>query len=385
MRPKVTVITVNYNSSRKWSVIKHSLESVLSLEYRPLEVLIVDNGSDDGSYERIIELVGTLKRDKNVEVRVIRLSRNYGFAFANIIAYRLRSSDTKYIALINNDLAPEPDSLEALVRVLESHPKIAGIQGAILTWDGKYVDSYGCMMANHGTTYAVGFGMDSAIINSLKPIAVTYADGAYSVYRVEAIEKCGGLFMPYFFMWGDDYELGIRLWRCGYIIVALPVVAGKHCRGATTSSSNGRDSLQPPTLPPTLRRWKLSSNVAVIVLYGRPWIVQLLLKTLPITLARSFVERNKLILRGLLDGIKLGLKLRKKMPPDHKFMKEPMIRVGLVDVLKEVTLLTKNYLRYGPRTLQAYRLAVTRSLGEKALSKHGIPCTLATLLKDLQE
>jgi len=66
--------------------------------------------------------------------------------------------------------------------------------------------------------YSVGSGLKSFYAYKLRPIAVTYIDGAFSVFRIEAIEKSGGLFMPYFFMWGDDYELGIRLWRKGLCI-----------------------------------------------------------------------------------------------------------------------------------------------------------------------
>lgn len=146
--------------------------------------------------------------------------------------------------------------MEALVSALESNPEIGGVQGVILTWDGERIDSYGVMMSDHGNFYPIGYSMSSAVVSNLKPIAVTHAIGSYSVYKVEAIEKCGGLFLPYFFMWGDDYELGIRLWRYGYVVMAIPVAVGRHYRGATTSSLSSRGILE---------YWFSASKTAVMV------------------------------------------------------------------------------------------------------------------------
>ena len=68
VRPKATVIVVNYNSRGKWDVVRGSLEGVLRLSYRPLEVIIVDNGSTDGSFELIMDMLRGV--GQGVEVRI---------------------------------------------------------------------------------------------------------------------------------------------------------------------------------------------------------------------------------------------------------------------------------------------------------------------------
>jgi cellulose synthase/poly-beta-1,6-N-acetylglucosamine synthase-like glycosyltransferase len=103
MKPKATAIVVNYNSLGKWDIIESCLKRIFSLNYRPLEIIVVDNGSDDGSFELIKQLIEEIRQDEGFKIRIIRLSKNYGFAAANIIAYRLRDPESKYIALINND------------------------------------------------------------------------------------------------------------------------------------------------------------------------------------------------------------------------------------------------------------------------------------------
>jgi len=372
MRPLVTVIVVNYNSSKIKEVVSKSIKSILSLKYRPLEVIIVDNGSIDGSYEYIKQLIENVKQDKGLTVKIVRLSRNYGFAVANIVAYRLRDPRSRYVVLVNNDLAPEPDSLQKLIKILEKHHRVAGLQGIILTWDGRYIDTYGALVSDHGISYAVASFMESAYIQELKPVIPTYVDGAFSVYRVEALEKSGGLFMPYFFMWGDDYELGIRLWRSGYVLAAVPIVVGRHYRGASTQLGGHSIIFETPRLPYILEYWSWVSNIAVaVVLYGYPYPLQLL-KRVPTTLIAALLKRSKAILRGFLDGIRLGFKLRMlllRQKPWLRFVREPRLRTRLI---RELTLLTRLYIRYGKRASRMYYILVTRSIGKKFTLRNNI-------------
>ncbi len=363
--PKVTVIVVNYNSRDKWHIVEHCLKKIFSLKYRPIKIIIVDNGSTDGSYELIEQLVKCTEQNEKIEIRVLRLSRNYGFAIANIIAYKLRDPRSKYVALINNDLAPEPNSLERLVSILEKYPKIAGIQGIILSWDGRYIDSYGALVTDHGICYNVASGMRHVGVQKLKPIVVTYVDGAFSVYRVDALERAGGLFIPYFFMWGDDYELGIRLWRSGYILMAVPIVVGKHYRGASTQLDRCNTIFIPPRLPYILEYWSWASDIAVtVVLYGYIYPLQLL-KRIPTTFIAALLKHSKAILRGFLDGIRLGLRLRKMVlnqKPWLKVPKEPRLKSRL---LWELALLIRLYLKYGMKASRIYYILIARSLSKR--------------------
>ncbi|MDW7969279.1 MAG: glycosyltransferase, partial [Sulfolobales archaeon] len=88
--PKVTVIVVNYNISRIYDIVRESIEGILGLDYRPLEIILVDNGSSDNTYRLLVEMVDK-KASKDVDVKILRLSKNYGFAVANNIAFMMRS------------------------------------------------------------------------------------------------------------------------------------------------------------------------------------------------------------------------------------------------------------------------------------------------------
>jgi GT2 family glycosyltransferase len=360
---------VNYNSRGKWDIVGSSLRCILSIDYRPLEIIIVDNGSTDGSFEMIKQLLSNVKFDADLNVKIIRLSKNYGFAVANVIAYRFRDPNSKYIALINNDACPERDSLKKLVNYLETlGGKVAGLQGIILSWDGRYVLSYGGFTLDHGLLKGgIGAFMESNIATQLKPVIATYIDGAYSLYRVEALEKVGGLFLPYFFMWGDDYELGVRLWRAGYILLALPIVVARHYSGATTSIKSSLHDVQ--TMSYIYEYWYRVGNVAVDILYNYPWHLFALMRKIISLLSYALVKRSKAVLRGVIDGIRLGIKLRKKIlqtMPWLKNCREPTIRTR---ALHETAFLIWLSLKYGfKHSGRLYYILIARSLGRKCLN-----------------
>jgi GT2 family glycosyltransferase len=369
MKQKVTVIVVNYNSCKRWPIIEACLKGILSLEYRPLEIIIVDNGSTDNSLEKIKQILTKIKQDQNFRIKLIKLSKNYGFAVANLIAYKFRDRDSEYVALINNDVYPEPESLGKLIRFLEKSERIACVQGANLSWDGCHILTYGGFLTDHGLSGGIAAFIESTTISSMKPIAVAFVDGAYSVCRVDAIEKAGGLFMPYFFMWGDDYELGIRMWRRGFIMVAVPIVASKHYSGASTNRDESSSIFEPTRMTRTYEYWHWTSNIAVLTLYGYLYIFQLL-KRLPTAVAFAVMKKSRIVLRGFIDGVKLGMELRKRLLKNEKWLRFPKEPIFRTNVLHEVALLLQLYLRFGYRASRLYYILIARSIGRKYLKQN---------------
>jgi len=372
-KPKVTVIVVNYNSEAKWRIIEKSLRSIFSLSYRPLEVIIVDNGSIDNSFELIKQFINKIRNNEDFNVKVIRLSKNYGFAVANIIGYRFRDPSSKYVALINNDFCAEPDSLDRLVRILEISEKIAGVQGITLTWDGSHILTYGGFVTDDGGLKG-GIGAFTSftpeVLANLRPIIVTFLDGAYSVYRVSAIEKAGGLFMPYFFMWGDDYELGIRLWRTGFALLAVPIVAGRHYAGATTQLNRSGSIYEPSRTSYIYEYWSWVSDIAVTtVLYGSPYLLQLL-RRLPITLALAMLRNSKAIISGFFDGTKLGITLRTKVLKEKPWLKVPKEPRFKTRLLFGLIFLAYLVLKYKTRASRIYYILITRALLKHLIKIH---------------
>jgi GT2 family glycosyltransferase len=353
-RPLVTVIVLNFNSMKIKNVITESLRAIFNLKYRPLEIIIVDNGSNDGSFDYIKNLAMILA-PRDVKVRFLKLSKNYGFAIANNIAFAQRNKETKYVALINNDLAPYPDSLTKLVELLEKNDEIGGCQGKILTWDEQKIDSAGCWLTSYGNAYAIGQTLPAC--SCYVPMYVSYTDGAYSVYRVEAILRCGGLFLPYFFMYGDDYELGIRLWRSGYKLYYVPIIAGRHYRSATSMRSN---------IKPWVEYWAWRSEFSIIIMYDNLWLMRVLLR-IPMTLLGALVTRRKSIMRGFIDGIRMGLKLRSRTRSFRiSQWREPRLKMS---IFKWYAQLVKFFIRYGMNASRAHYVLTSKMLGIKATSQ----------------
>ncbi len=294
--PATNVIVVNSNSSSKTDVILECVEAILELRYAPLRVVIVDNGSTDGSGVGLQHIVASYAR-KGIDVRLVRLPRNMGFGAANNLGFSLYAGISKYVALINSDLAPEPDSLMELIDHLERHPNVAGVQGKILTWDGRRIDNAGCYLSDVWYVLIRGRSVPSSANYPRAP--VSYVDGAYSVYRAEAVAKAGGLFIPDFFLYGDDYELAQRLWAAGYTLEYVPILAGRHYSGASADHSE-KETVY----------FAYRGEAGVMVLHDPFWFVKIIACVLQ--LFGHIITHENYATRGVIDGIRLGLKLRRR-------------------------------------------------------------------------
>jgi len=178
-----------------------SLEGVFGLDYPNLEVVIVGNGSTDGSFEAIKRFVEE-KRPSGVRVKVLRLGRNYGFAGGVNRGYAARDPDSKYVVLLNNDTVPYPDSLSRMVEVLEAHEGLGALQGIVVRYeDPNRVDTAGGFLTELLTSHLAFSGSSPQSVKH--EFYVTYVDGSYSVYSVEALRKALG--------WSDSCSMTTHL------------------------------------------------------------------------------------------------------------------------------------------------------------------------------
>lgn len=102
MWPKVSIIWLNYNSSKIMPIVLKSLESIVNLDYPSdrYELIVVDNGSTDGSFEEIKRF---LEKKSRLRKKIVRLSRNLGFTGGNNVGFMARDTESKYVLLLNND------------------------------------------------------------------------------------------------------------------------------------------------------------------------------------------------------------------------------------------------------------------------------------------
>lgn len=162
-----------------------------------------------------------------------RSERNLGFAGGANAALRLSSAP--YVALVNNDVALQPDWLAHVRGALDRDPQLAAVQTIITRPDGR-IDGAGIDISD-GTFRQIGHG---AAIGA--PLAVAWGVSATAtLYRREAIGE--RFFDERFFAYYEDVELCARLRGAGWRIAVLPVVGAVH-RGSATARILGRNALR---------------------------------------------------------------------------------------------------------------------------------------------
>lgn len=291
--PKVSIIWLNYNSSKFIDIALKSLSAIMELDFPSdmYKLIVVDNCSIDGSFGRIRDI---LEEERNLKKTIIRLRRNLGYTGGNNIGYKYSHPASKYIVLINNDLIPYEESLKELIKFMEANNNVGAVQGIIHNYGAKTIDNAGFICSETLVNYAVKRPFES-------PYPVTYASGAYMVLRKEAIERIGKLFDWEGFLYFDDWPLGYRLWMHGYKVMALPISVGEHYGGA----SGGLRS------PRTL--FFLYRGLAMLIEMSnsrfKSHIKATLVKYLPVR--HSSLQENLGLIKYAIKGLHTGLELGK--------------------------------------------------------------------------
>jgi hypothetical protein len=215
----VSVVIPNWNG-RRW--LPGCLGS-LAAQTRPAgEVIVVDNGSRDGSAEWLARA--------HPEVRVLALGRNTGFAHA---ANRgIQACAGELVALINTDVVLTPDWLERMIGALVASPDAASVAGKMLSLaDPGIVYDAGDVLRRDGACDQRGrFGPDDGRFD--EPGEVFGACAGAALYRRSAVIAEGG-FDERFFAYLEDVDLALRLRLRGWTCVYEPAV----CHHAGEGSS----------------------------------------------------------------------------------------------------------------------------------------------------
>jgi len=208
----VSIIIVNWNGKE---YLRDCLESLRSQTFSDLEVILVDNGSTDGSVEYV-------QRNFPGWVRILRNTQNEGFSGGNNRGIRAASGN--YIVLLNNDAQADPRWLEELVKVAEENPRAGMLACKIYLQGGsKIIDNVGHLIYRDGLNRGRGrLEVDHGQFDKLED--VIFPSGCAALYRREMLEEVG-LFDEDFFAYGDDTDLGLkgRLagWKCLYVPEAI--------------------------------------------------------------------------------------------------------------------------------------------------------------------
>jgi GT2 family glycosyltransferase len=205
-RVPVSVVVPNWNG-RRW--LEGCLASLGAQTAQPGEVIVVDNGSSDGSVEFL--------RSQHPDVRVVELGRNTGFAHA--ANQGVRAAQGEFVALVNTDVTLAPDWLARMVEVLEGDPGCGSVACKMLSMDDHTrVYDAGDTLRRDGVCEQRGrFGLDESRLDQAGEVFGACAGAA--VYRRSPVLAVGG-FDERYFAYLEDVDLALRLqlagWRCRY-------------------------------------------------------------------------------------------------------------------------------------------------------------------------
>ena len=231
---ELSVIIVSYNAKTYLENCLHSLYEHTKL--RPLEVIVVDNASTDGS-------VAMLER-RFPEVKTISSLDNIGFSGANNRA--MREATGEFYLLLNSDAVVTPGAVDTMLRIIREKPDVGTLGPLLRNEDGSVQISYGRMIDLH--TEAMqrfltrGNTRGNALVRrfierrSKKEAYPDWVSGACMMLRAEAVKQVG-LFDDRFFMYSEEVDLCERIRREGYRVFYTPEAEVVHVGGKSTEAN----------------------------------------------------------------------------------------------------------------------------------------------------
>ncbi len=234
----ISVVIPNWNGEK---LLKKNLPQVLKVLPEGTELIIVDDGSTDGSKEYLKKLVQLhlaklknsvakppviknftqqISRIKLLDFKVIFNDKNRGFIYS--CNRGVKEARGKFVVLLNTDVIPQSGFLQAALRHFKD-PKVFAVsfnEGSWgwgrLTWRGGFVQ-----LEDGGQTKGSHFS--------------AWASGGSAVYRRSTWQKLGGFDRLYHPFYWEDIDLGYRAWRAGYKILWEPKARVDHRHEATTA------------------------------------------------------------------------------------------------------------------------------------------------------
>ncbi len=231
--PKVAVVILNYNGR---DYLRDFLPSVLMSSYVNSDIIVADNGSDDGSV--------VLLENEFPEVQIIRIEENQGFAEGYNQA--LKNVHADYFVLLNSDVETTEEWIEPIIELMERDKTVGACQPKILSYREKEKFEYAGASGGYMDKWAYPFSR-GRIFDSLEKDKgqydtseeVFWSTGAAMFVRAELFNKLGG-FDGDFFAHMEEIDFCWRLKRAGYKVMVKPKSVVYHLGGGTLDYENPR-------------------------------------------------------------------------------------------------------------------------------------------------
>lgn len=303
---KVSAIMVNYNGKR---LLAESLTALQTQTYPNLEIILVDNGSSDGS-------VGYVKENFR-SVKLIVNEENLGFSGGNNRG--IEKATGAFIATINTDAVANPDWIEELVTPMEHNERIGMCASKMFFYDRRdLINSTGICISRSSAVWDRGmFERDDGQYNKCEDVFGPCAGAA--LYRKSMLDEIG-LFDEDFFMYMEDADLAFRArlagWECRYV----PSATVYHKQGGTA----GFESNFVVYYSNRNIIWNVVKNYPTkLLVTSLPWVIGRNIGVIPYYAMRG---QGKAVLKSKIDAFKGISKMIGKRRNQKKKVREDDFR-----------------------------------------------------------
>jgi GT2 family glycosyltransferase len=304
--PSVAVVVVNYNAT---AVTTACLESVFALDYQNFQVILVDNGSVDGSSEELAGLfpAATVVRSK------VNLGIGGGFNLGAGIALR---NSFECVWLLHNDMVVEKESLKSMVTILENDPQVVAVMAAC--FDSRTGSNLAVLVSALNERTGVGIG--GTPLDPDRDVYLDFAD-PFSLFRSEGLRQVGPLNNKYF-MGGEETDFCLRT-KLAFKSLGWKVVYSPRAKTYHTPAVSANRLVE---LHPRLTAFLRFRNYAFLALrhvrkkywgFLIPHLGFAFVGGLVEEALKSFVLRKNLLLlylAGSVDGLVLGAFPNRSVP-----------------------------------------------------------------------
>jgi len=287
MNLETTVVIPNLNGMK---YLKDCLDSLQQCEKEPFPIIVVDNGSTDGSAELI--------RREYPHVELICFSENKGFCSA--VNAGILAADTPYVILLNNDTTVAPGFVSYLTKAVKANAGYFSCGAKMVSmYHPDVIDDAGDYYCALGWAFARGKGRPAGKYE--KPVEVFAACGGAAIYRTDLLKELG-LFDEQHFAYLEDMDIGYRAKLHGYKNRFEPKALVYHAGSASSGSRYNAFKVN------------LSSRNSVYLIGKNMPVLQILIN-LPFFMAGFFIKYlffvkkgfGGLYAKGLWNGVKLCL------------------------------------------------------------------------------
>ena len=293
---KVTVVVPNYNGQ---GYIDKCLLHLCKQEYDDFKVIVVDNGSQDDSYNNVY------KYSDDLDIELVKLDSNYGFSKA--VNEGIIRADSEYVILLNNDAYAGKNFIQELVKKMDSDNKIFSAQALMLQYsDHNHVDSAGDYFSALGWGFSKG--KDGNALKYTKDKMIFSSCAGAAIYRMSILDEIG-LFDENFFAYLEDMDIGYRAGLAGYSNVLAAKAKVLHVGSGSSGSRHNAFKV------------RLSSRNSILVMYKNfsvgQWIVNFPLVIMGILIKILFFARKKLAkeyIKGIVSAFFILKKVKRTKP-----------------------------------------------------------------------